>query len=288
MKIAKILELVEREKQKTQLDILLGQQSDILNTLLDEGSLFLDKGCYFLNRDAFTQSMLTFCLQKNVQKYETCTSTNEIASQLLSTGWQGIVVTESQTLGRGRMGRHWDSEAGKNLLFSIAIELPLPISAVSKIPLLWSAQIADVLDLYVKWPNDIVDEKDRKIGGILSSVHSFGVTSTKMVVGIGLNINQEVFSEELPNASSLKLSKEEDSFSRMQILCSIIPRLENSWRDDFSLWKARNRTLGRRVKIGKQSGVATGLREDGALFLDGQPILTGDVEFVSGITRKDF
>ena len=280
MEIANILKLVERERQKTRLETLLGESASmILDTLVEEKSLFFEKGEYFLNRAAFTESMLEFLLGKNIRKYEICSSTNEEAHKLLTEDWQGLVITEQQTSGKGRQSRTWSSEAGKNLLFSIAVELSIPIAEIPRIPLLWSAQIAEALDLYVKWPNDIVDENDKKIGGILSSVHSYSAHSTKVVVGIGLNINQDSFPEDLPNASSLKLNKGK-SFSRTEILCSLIPRLERSMRDDFSLWKARSRTLGRRVKIGQQSGLVTGLREDGALLLDGHPILTGDVELI--------
>ena len=281
MKIAEILEFVERENQKNQLDILLGEHAFVLDTLVKENSLIFEKGQYFLNREAFTANMLEFLLRKNIQKYEVCSSTNEVAHRQLSTGWEGIVITEKQTQGKGRLGRSWDSEAGKNLLFSLAIGLPIPIDQVPKIPLLWSAQIAEALDLYVKWPNDIINDNDEKIGGILSSVHSYSAHESKLVVGIGINVNQDVFPGHLPAASSLRLSKGR-FFSRTEILCDIIPRLETSWQDDFSLWRTRSRTLGRRVKIGKQSGIATGLREDGALLLDGQPVLTGDVELIAG------
>lgn len=279
MEIVKILEIVERESRKPQLKVLLGEHFSILDTLLEEGSLFLEKGQYLLNKDAFTESMLCFLLGGNIRKLDSCHSTNVIAMDLLGQGWEGIVITDQQTEGKGRQGRTWVSESGKNLLFSVARELPIPIAEVSKIPLLWSAQIAEALDLYVKWPNDIIDSQDRKVGGILSSVHSSSSSSTKVVIGIGLNINQESFPADIPNASSLKLIKG-SRFSRTEVLKSVLLALENSWKDDLSLWRKRNRTLGRRVKIGEKSGIATGLRDDGALLLDGYPILMGDVELI--------
>ena len=279
MKIAKILELVERESRKSQLESLLGEQFSILDTLLEEGSLFLEKGRYLLNKDAFTENMLRFVLGMNIRKLDSCHSTNAIAMDLLDQGWEGIVCTDQQTGGKGRQGRTWISDSGKNLLFSVARELPVPIAEVAKIPLFWSAQIAEVLDLHVKWPNDIIDSQDRKIGGILSAVHSFSASSTKVVIGIGLNINQEIFPADIPNASSLKITKG-GSFSRTEVLKSVLLVLENSWKDPFSVWLKRNRTLGRRIKIGERSGIATGLRDDGALLLDGYPILTGDVELI--------
>ena len=279
MKIVEILELVERESRKPKLKVLLGEHFSILDTLLEEGSLFLEKGQYLLNKDAFTENMLCFLLGGNIRKLDSCHSTNVIAMDLLGQGWEGIVITDQQTGGKGRQGRTWVSEPGKNLLFSVARELPIPITEVSKIPLLWSAQIAKVLDLYVKWPNDIIDSQDRKVGGILSSVHSSSHSSTKVVIGIGLNINQESFPADVPNASSLKLIKG-SNFSRTELLKSVLLVLENSWKDDLSVWRKRNRTLGRRIQIGERSGIATGLREDGALLLDGHPILMGDVELI--------
>ena len=120
-----------------------------------------------------------------------------------------VVRTDFQTAGKGQTGNTWESAKGKNLLFStvlypsqIAIEEQFIVSQ------LVSVAIKQTLDKYadgfsIKWPNDIY-WNDKKIAGILIE-NSLQAGKIKwMIIGVGLNVNQEVFESNAPNPISLK------------------------------------------------------------------------------------
>ncbi len=149
-------------------------------------------------------------------------STNAHASGLIqsdSVSEGTVIYADYQFAGRGQQGNRWISEDGKNLLFSIVL-YPGMVQPGDQfiISIFVSLGICDFLKTYIpdckiKWPNDIYAGDD-KIAGILieNSIISNSIVSS--IAGIGLNINQEEFPEELPNPISLKLitGKEYDPY----------------------------------------------------------------------------
>lgn len=139
-------------------------------------------------------------------------STNNYANRLISTGKAvngTVVLSHFQKNGRGQRGNLWESDAGMNLLVSIIV-FPkfLPVQKqfyLSKIISLamidWLRQHVD--EVSVKWPNDIYAGK-RKIAGILIETSVQGSSFHSAIIGVGLNLNQEKFSSNLPNPVSLK------------------------------------------------------------------------------------
>lgn len=119
-----------------------------------------------------------------------------------------VLQTGFQSAGKGQQGNSWESEVGKNLLFSMLLR-PTNI-AVDKqfvVSQMISLAIIKVLDQYadgfsIKWPNDIY-WNDKKIGGILIE-NTLQANKIKwMIVGVGLNVNQEIFLSNAPNPVSL-------------------------------------------------------------------------------------
>jgi BirA family biotin operon repressor/biotin-[acetyl-CoA-carboxylase] ligase len=120
-----------------------------------------------------------------------------------------MVITDFQLAGRGQMGNGWISESGKNLLLSIVI-YPVHLLAneqfiISRIASLAVKNCLDqfVNDIRIKWPNDIY-WKDKKIAGMLIENDVQGRYIQNSVIGIGININQQSFPEDLPNPISLR------------------------------------------------------------------------------------
>lgn len=119
-----------------------------------------------------------------------------------------IVMANKQTQGRGQMGTVWDSDKGKNLMFSVFkdltmhdVEFPFYISMAISLAIFKAFKVLNIPDLYIKWPNDILSA-DKKICGILiENVIKNKLNST--IIGIGVNVNQTEFIN-LPKASSLK------------------------------------------------------------------------------------
>lgn len=138
-------------------------------------------------------------------------STNQfLLNQLTSDGVESGtgVVTFNQSDGRGQKGNRWLSEPGKNLSYSLVIK-PDFIPARNQFLLseFVSLTVKALLDehckdITIKWPNDIY-HKNAKIGGILIENKLEGSLISHSVIGIGLNINQLTFPEELPNPVSL-------------------------------------------------------------------------------------
>ncbi len=138
-------------------------------------------------------------------------STNELLWKMLREGAfaEGFVVrTDFQTAGKGQIGNSWESEPGKNLLFSMAL-FPQKIRPDQQflISQLVSVGIKKALDEYVdditvKWPNDIY-WKDKKLAGILIENSLQGRQIKFAVVGIGLNVNQTEFVSNAPNPVSI-------------------------------------------------------------------------------------
>ena len=119
-----------------------------------------------------------------------------------------VIMAKRQTHGRGQMGTIWNSDKGKNLMFSLFkdlsmhdVEFPFYISMAISLAILKAFKTLNIPDLRIKWPNDILSA-DKKICGILiENVIKNKLRST--IIGIGINVNQTKF-ENLPKASSLK------------------------------------------------------------------------------------
>lgn len=123
---------------------------------------------------------------------------------------EGTVVRAiEQTAGKGQPGNHWESEAKKNITMSLLLR-PDFLSIVDHfyISIAMSLGITDYLkqknieDVCIKWPNDIY-VADKKICGILIENSIIGHTIDSSIVGIGLNLNQEIFLSDAPNPVSL-------------------------------------------------------------------------------------
>lgn len=151
-----------------------------------------------------------------------------------------VVVADFQTSGRGQRGNSWESDSGKNLLFSIVI-FPEFLEARRQflISQIISLAIKEELDTYttdisIKWPNDIY-WKEKKICGMLIENDLMGRNISQSIAGIGININQETFHSFAPNPVSLRqiTGKEFDLF---EILKNIVLRIQSY----YSLLKKGN------------------------------------------------
>ena len=140
-------------------------------------------------------------------------STNAYLKELLLTGSLEdftVVMAHEQLKGRGQMGTSWISEPGKNLTFSVLSKSEgLGVASQFLLNMAVSLAIYDTLlklqvpDLKIKWPNDIMSGHSKICGILIENILS-GQQIQASIIGIGLNVNQLVFSN-LPNVSSLKL-----------------------------------------------------------------------------------
>lgn len=121
------------------------------------------------------------------------------------------LTADSQQQGRGRQGKSWESETGKNLLLSLLLYPRIPPSLqfhvcrqVSLGIAKWIKETFDIEQVFIKWPNDIYIE-NKKLVGILIEHFLLGDSIHYSIAGIGININQTSFSASLPNPTSIFL-----------------------------------------------------------------------------------
>ena len=120
-----------------------------------------------------------------------------------------VAVADFQTAGKGQGSHTWESEAGRNLLFSIKVHPRwVPVRQQFLLSMAGAIAIKEALETYVdgitlKWPNDVY-WNDKKISGTLieTSIDSKGIKTC--IFGIGINVNQEAFHSDAPNPVSLR------------------------------------------------------------------------------------
>lgn len=147
----------------------------------------------------------------NIVHYETIDSTNTEARRCSKAGAEsGLVVTaRTQTAGKGRRGRSWESPADENLYFSILLRPTFAPEKAPMLTLLMAYSVAKALQkenisAEIKWPNDLVLSQ-KKICGILTEMNLQGGQVEDVIVGVGLNVNTMKFPEELEEkATSLR------------------------------------------------------------------------------------
>ena len=142
-----------------------------------------------------------------------------------------VVVTNSQTQGRGQMGTQWQAEEGKCLTVSVFKKLPhlkieqqFYISMVVSLAICKALMAFNIPKLSIKWPNDILSA-DKKICGILIENIIKSNQLQGSVIGFGLNVNQKFF-EYLPQASSMILIKG-IVFNKDEVLAEILNHMQH-------------------------------------------------------------
>ena len=206
-----------------------------------------------------------------------CASTSDEAARLARAGARHgtVVIADTQTSGRGRLGRTWASPPG-NIYISVVLRLPVPPPEVPAVTLALGIAVCDVLraagapGVALKWPNDvvIVDAAGiRKIAGILVESQTRGTRLDAVIAGIGINIAAAPTDHAVALADLVSAPVE-----RERVIAALLPTLER-WIDRFvaggataivPAWQARM-CPGLRVRAATIEGAALGLEPDGAL-----------------------
>jgi len=245
-----------------------------------------------------------------ILKFDTIDSTNRVAMELAGNGAEhGLaVLASSQSSGRGRLGKSWNSPAGRGLYCSIILRPVLDIIDYPRLTFVAGLAVAEAIEaIYplragLKWPNDIY-LSGRKCGGILTE--SSGLTGraegSYVVVGIGLNVNtrRAEFPEELRNAAT-SLYIESGLEMEIEALFHLIRdelllqagRFENDgFLPVINRWRKRDFMRGKRlswvsVKGERVDGVSLGPDDTGRLHVRDDSgrvheILSGDIRLAT-------
>lgn len=246
----------------------------------------------------------TTLLGQEIVFYKETDSTNTQAKNHAKDYPEGtIFLADTQSRGRGRLGRNWSSIPGKGIWCTVLLKPSLRPSVAAQFPLLTAVAITEALRQYgvkavIKWPNDVLVE-GKKICGILIEMGAELDQINFLVIGFGLNVKHQNFDfpEEIRShvtSMEILLNNEID---RVELLSSILLQIEKRYfqflKDGFApilkRWKEYNCTLGINTKISRFNqpplyGKALDLNYDGSLLLelkDGQiiSVFSGEIPF---------
>jgi BirA family biotin operon repressor/biotin-[acetyl-CoA-carboxylase] ligase len=230
----------------------------------------------------------TKVIGRDIRVFEQTTSTNDVIEKLARDGVKegAVVFAESQTKGRGRLGRKWISPERKGLWFSVLLRPDLrpqettQLTVASATALRRAIQSETGLHPEIKWPNDIVIG-GKKVAGILTELSAELDQVRHVILGIGVDVNQSAseFPPELRKlATSLKIESGR-AISRAELATAILRELDSDYAricgglfaEVADEWQEHCKTIGRQVtiQIGERRirGHAESLDDDGALLL---------------------
>ena len=264
---------------------------------------------YFLERvpDILTPDLLRAQLKgslfaKRVYHYFKTDSTNRVGMEL---GYAGepegaVILAEEQSAGRGRAGRSWHSERGTGIYVTLVLRPKIsPVQA----PLLTmmaglsahaAIQARTGLQVDLKWPNDLM-LNGKKLGGILTEMYADTTMVRFVIVGIGINVNQQKFPGELSAIATSLCAETGKSESRLELLARLLRGFESDYNRFLRegapsittrFTKASSYAIGKKVRVvnGADSftGVTAGLAPEGLLQVEREDgkmvtVIAGDV-----------
>lgn len=253
--------------------------------------------------DKVQEGLCTKYLGRTILFSREVNSTNQWAKELAMHGaYEGTIVTaETQTEGRGRLGREWISPTG-GLWFSVILRPNLRPAETVKLTFVAGLAVTKALSrmfnlkVETKWPNDVLVNK-RKICGILTEMNTTGEAVNYVVVGIGVNVNfdgQEIFPLQLREVATSLENELGRKVKLEELFRTLLEQMDNLYelftKREYARildeWKKYAGFLGCQVQVTspteKINGLASDIDDDGSLVLkleDGtiKHIFVGDV-----------
>ena len=264
-----------RIASSTRRGYLLMDQPD----LLDAGRIKKDLATRWLGRDLLI--------------LEQASSTNAVALSSVGQRQSGsVILAEIQKEGRGRLSRSWASPPG-GIWMSLVLKPDIPLSRVYRINMAASVSICRAisrlgLEAGIKWPNDILIQ-EKKVCGILTELGAQMDRLDYVVVGVGLNANNDTAAFPSQWRSTSLAAELGRSIDRCALVAAILNEMEKAIdnmesQEIYEEWRSLSLSLGKRVRISSAEGDLTGqvvdLDGDGALILqqgrEKRRILAGD------------
>jgi BirA family biotin operon repressor/biotin-[acetyl-CoA-carboxylase] ligase len=197
----------------------------------------------------FKKELSTSWLGRELFFFDRLDSTNTYAKNIERDGSRhgALILTDDQFEGRGQYDRTWKSDPSLNLTFSL-IFAPSKGERLTVLTLSAALAIAETIEestkeaVTIKWPNDVLI-KGQKVAGLLTETLFNGNTFERAIVGIGINVDQDKFDENIHGkATSIKKISNQDS-SRERLLARLLSRIEYYYR----LWETMDIELIKQV-----------------------------------------
>ena len=249
----------------------------------------------------WTGGLTTTRYGRGENRYEKeVTSTNTIVKEMALAGAPdgSLCIAESQSAGKGRLGRAWSAPEGKGLWVSLLLRPDLPperaplITLCAAMAMTRTVRETAGIDARIKWPNDLICE-GRKLCGILLELSADPDSIEYVVVGTGVNMREGAYPPELKDRAVAIAELTDHAPLRREVLVRYLAAMEELMarleRDGFAGiaedYRALSCTLGSRVQVSgavEMTGTAEDIDETGALLVRGEDgmvrrVLSGDV-----------
>lgn len=256
-----------------------------------------------LSPDALAPRLRTRAIGRRILTFASCGSTNAVARGLVESRSDPpphgtVVLSDTQSAGRGRNARRWDAPRGKAILCTVIVR-PAPgnrpqiATMAAALAVIRAAETNGAAGCLIKWPNDVLSPDARKVCGILTEHTKWADGTPALVVGIGANVNQtpDDFSANLRARAASLAQIAGHPIERAAFLCDVLESFEACLALDhdtlFNSWHRHSSTLGRTVRVQMHGrtivGHALGVEADGGLVVrlpNGieEVVRSGDVE----------
>jgi len=225
----------------------------------------------------------------NVYYKDETDSTNLDAKMSTDAPDKSLFLADIQSRGRGRMGRVWSSPRDVGICMSILLKPKKIIDDIQQLTLIAGLAVSRVIDnTTIKWPNDILIES-KKVAGILTEMTFESNQVKNVVVGIGINVNNESFPDELSDKATSLFIENGKIFQREDIICDIVSEFfaiyDKFISDGFSCfceeYCSKCSTLNKDVIVvkneKKQIAKAVNITEKGELVVE----FNGELEIIN-------
>ncbi len=240
-----------------------------------------------LRTDDIRHGLKTRTIGRRVHLEREVGSTNTLAMEMASRGAPDgtVVLAETQTGGRGRLGRNWISPAG-NLYLSVILRPDIPTYKAPLITLMGAVAVATAirtscgLPASIKWPNDIF-LSGKKVSGLLTEMSAEPDRVKHIVLGIGVDVNMELtqLPVDLRDFTTTLASEAGGRIDRTALLRQVLRELDRWYgiflandADVLRAWESLNVTTGERVTVSGQGvkfeGTARGIDSEGRLLVE--------------------
>jgi BirA family biotin operon repressor/biotin-[acetyl-CoA-carboxylase] ligase len=257
-----------------------------------------------LRQSDIKSGLKTKVVGKEVHLFSEISSTNTHAMEMALQGVpEGtVVIAETQTAGKGRLGRKWISPKG-NLCFSLILRPDVPLHLGPITTLMGAAAVASAIrnicgiEAAIKWPNDILIS-GKKVCGLLTEMSAEQDRIRHIVLGIGVDVNMEpgILPSDIRATTTTLASETGQTINRTSLLREILRELDSRYqvflknpRDVLKEWEKFNMTIGSRVTVSGAGetlhGLARGIDGEGRLVIrldDGtvRTVAAGDVTII--------
>ena len=231
----------------------------------------------------------TKTLGKMIHYEESVETTQKIARTLANDGVpEGtLVVAEEQLGGKGRLMRNWYSPKFSGIWMSLILRPKIPFHQAPQLTLIAAVAVAQAIEHttslkpQIKWPNDILINR-KKVTGILTELQAESDRIHSVIIGIGINVNQEKsdFPEELQEIATSLLIEDGKKVSRARVIQEVLVRLEALYEQFLDegflpikqLWESYAISLGKEIKATTVNdtivGKAIGITDEGVLLVE--------------------